>query len=286
MSGICSVTSDGRSSAGSTTCSMRQRAMPLSIVEHLADRHRPVAADVVDLARGALLEQQPVRAHRVAHVGEGAHAVEVADPHRVAPPAGLDLGDLLRERALGEHVAAARPGVREHARADGLHPVGEEVLQRDHVLADLRRPRTGWPAGTRSSRGSAPRRRSPGRRPRTSCRCGSSGRCRRARTASSRLVVPITLVCSVSAGAMKLDDDVRLRGEVEDPVRLHAAEHRHQRGAGRAARPRAAGSRRSRWPRCASSGLRQRTRPWTSTSGCSASDVLGEVAAHHARDAR
>ena len=52
----------------SSSCSTSPMAMPAP------------AADVVGLARPPLLEQQPVGAHDVAHVGEVAHGVEVARP--------------------------------------------------------------------------------------------------------------------------------------------------------------------------------------------------------------
>ena len=79
-------------------------------VEQLPDAAPAPAAHVVDGARRpALLEQHPVGAHHVAHVGEVAHRLEVADLQHGGPPARLDLGDLAGERALREGLARA-PG--------------------------------------------------------------------------------------------------------------------------------------------------------------------------------
>jgi hypothetical protein len=90
--------------------------------------------DVVDLARPPALDRQPVGAHHVAHVGEVADRVEVADAdHRRRQP-GLDGGDLLGEVRGDEDVAAPRPGVVEAAGAQHLEAVALEVLVAEEVL--------------------------------------------------------------------------------------------------------------------------------------------------------
>ena len=65
-----------------------------------------------------LFQKKPVRSDRIPHVRKRPYAVQIADFHRAGLEARLNLGDLPRESALGKHVAAARPGVREHPRAD------------------------------------------------------------------------------------------------------------------------------------------------------------------------
>ena len=79
---------------GSTTCSTSTPAASASGGHELRRRGRAARADVVDAGLGAL-GQQPVGAHDVAHVGEVASRVGVADddpdrvpPARPPPPSG------------------------------------------------------------------------------------------------------------------------------------------------------------------------------------------------------
>ena len=59
-------------------------------------------ADVIGAAGRAAFEDQPVGANRVAHVGEIAARVEVADGDLRLPPAGLDVGNAARKSGRGE----------------------------------------------------------------------------------------------------------------------------------------------------------------------------------------
>jgi len=113
--------------------------------EEIADGHRLVAADVVDIARLALFQQQPVGAHRVAHVGERSDAVEIADPDRPFDRPASTSAICLAKGAFRKNRAAPRARMGEHPGAQRLHLVGKPVLQRDHVLARLRYGRKDWP---------------------------------------------------------------------------------------------------------------------------------------------
>ena len=110
---------------------------PMRNVQHFADLPRLPGAQVVDLAGLALLQQQPVSADDVAHVGvvapglQGAHVDD-----RLAEP-GLDLRDLPGEVRGDEHVAPPRPLVVEGAAAHDGQPVALEVLVAEEVLGDL-----------------------------------------------------------------------------------------------------------------------------------------------------
>ncbi len=74
------------------------------------------AADVVVGARDRIFRhEQVVGAHGVAHVGHGAQRFQVADLDHRRDQSVLDHRDLLGEGRLREHVAAARPGMGEHA---------------------------------------------------------------------------------------------------------------------------------------------------------------------------
>src|SRR6266516_774598 len=107
---------------------------PEQQVEHLADAPGAPAAQVVDLAALALLERQPVAAHDVAHVGEVALGLEVADRQHRRLAALLDVGDLLGEVRGHEHRPAPRPLVVEPAGAHAVHLPRHPVLVAEQVL--------------------------------------------------------------------------------------------------------------------------------------------------------
>src|SRR6267154_2183939 len=107
------------------------------VIQHRADGPVLARADVVDLAGLALLEREPVGPHHVAHVGEIAAGLEIADPDHRRAATLLDVGDLLREIRADEHRAAARALVVEAARSDDRQLEAHEVLIAQHVLAHL-----------------------------------------------------------------------------------------------------------------------------------------------------
>ena len=170
-------------------------------LEHLADRAPAAAADVVGLARVALVEQQPVGAHHVAHVGEVAHGVEIADlDHGGRRPCSIS-AIWRAKRALGEGLAAPGPGVVEGPRQHHAQPARRTVELPRARPGPPCSPRTARPAAAASSRGSAAR---PPPRHRTPRRCPprappASGPARR--TASSRCTRPSTFVRSVPPGS-------------------------------------------------------------------------------------
>src|SRR5262245_13860740 len=71
------------------------RALRQEEIHDLLDGPRTPGTEVVDLAGFASLEQKPVAAHDVAHVGEIPARLEIADPHDGFAEPGLDLRDLL-----------------------------------------------------------------------------------------------------------------------------------------------------------------------------------------------
>src|SRR6516164_3002910 len=77
-------------------------------VEGLFDGPAAAAAQIVNLAGLAFLERQHVAAHHVAHVGEVALRLEVADAQDGGFPAPLDVVDLLGEVTGDEHRPAPR----------------------------------------------------------------------------------------------------------------------------------------------------------------------------------
>src|SRR6266542_4002174 len=106
-------------------------------IQHLLDGPRAARAEIVHFAWLSLLQQQPVAADDVAHVGIVAPRLEIAHVDDGLPEAGLDLGDLLGEVGGHEDIAAPRPLVVEAARPDDRHAVALEVLVAHHVLGDL-----------------------------------------------------------------------------------------------------------------------------------------------------
>ena len=106
--------------------------------EHFADRACEGAADVVIGARLRVVrEQEVVCLHGIAHIGPGAHAVQVAHLENRWNPVAFDQRDLLGKARFGEDVAAAGPGVREHPRRHHGHAVGFGIEAPDQVGADL-----------------------------------------------------------------------------------------------------------------------------------------------------
>jgi hypothetical protein len=106
-------------------------------VEHLSDRPALAAADVVDLARLALVERKPVRADHVADVGPVALARQVTVVDHWLVLSCLDQRDLARHGAGHEVRATARAGVIETSCDDQMHAVRLEVLVRELVLRHL-----------------------------------------------------------------------------------------------------------------------------------------------------
>src|SRR6266550_2512646 len=84
--------------------------------QKIADRLFRSRADVVYLAALALLEQQEVRLHDVAHIGEVARHVDVAGADDRRAESLADLDDLAREVGNDEPFALARPDVVERSR--------------------------------------------------------------------------------------------------------------------------------------------------------------------------
>jgi hypothetical protein len=96
------------------------------------------AADVVIGARRRLDgHEHEIGAHRIAHVGDGTQGFEVAHLDHGLHLLRLDHRDLLGEARLGEDVAAARSGMREHARGHHGHAVGFGIEPADQVGTDL-----------------------------------------------------------------------------------------------------------------------------------------------------
>src|SRR5579864_8467161 len=97
-------------------------------VEHVSHAHAAAAADIVDLARRALLCCEPVGADHVAGVGPVALRIEVAAVQHRVLQARLDLRNLLGKAAGGEYLATPWSGVIEAARDDALHGIAAEIL--------------------------------------------------------------------------------------------------------------------------------------------------------------
>src|SRR5439155_26108193 len=96
-------------------------------VEDRLDGPRPPRAEIVDLTGLPALEQEPVPAHDVAHVGVVAARSQVTDIDYRLPQAGLDLRHWPGEVRRGEHVRARGPLVIEGPRADDRESVALEV---------------------------------------------------------------------------------------------------------------------------------------------------------------
>src|SRR5207247_10608631 len=96
--------------------------------EHLADRPGPAAPDVVDLARLAALESEPVRPDHVTDVGPVTLAREVSVIDHRLVLSRLDQRDLAGDGACDEVRAASWACVVEPPRHDQVQAVRLEVL--------------------------------------------------------------------------------------------------------------------------------------------------------------
>ena len=103
-----SGTSLGRSRASIHAHANRHARARQEAVEQFANRDGAPRTDVVGAARHAAFEDQPVGADRVAHVGEIAARVEVADRDLRLAAARFDVGDAAREPGCGEKRILAR----------------------------------------------------------------------------------------------------------------------------------------------------------------------------------
>ena len=107
-------------------------------VEDVLHRAGMGAADIVVGARCRIDgDQHVVGAHGVAHVGDGAQRLQVADLDHGGDAIVLDHRDLLGEGRFGKDVAAPRPGMGEHARRHDRHAVGFGIEAADQIGADL-----------------------------------------------------------------------------------------------------------------------------------------------------
>ena len=92
---------DGAHEVGRGDDSQRTSGAAHEALGQIADAHPVTRAHVVDLAGDAAIGEQRVRAHDVAHVGEVAHGIAVAERDLVGAP-----------RARRAATRAARPGTR------------------------------------------------------------------------------------------------------------------------------------------------------------------------------
>ena len=86
--------------------------------------------DVVDLARLAGLDQEPIGPHHVADVGQVAAGAEIAVGH-LAPSGQLGLGDLRGESGRGERGSLARSEMIEGPGNDHVQVKGPLILHGD-----------------------------------------------------------------------------------------------------------------------------------------------------------
>ena len=159
-------------------------------LDHAPQRHGAAGADVVD-ARGSV-EQQPVGAADVAHVGQVALHVEVADSQR-SSALGAQARELRRPGADREALVLAGADVREGARDDSVD------ARRRRALRPPSRLHTERPARPASPRASGRSRR--GRRRRRSRRASSRADGASARSAATTFTVPSTFVRQTSAAS-------------------------------------------------------------------------------------
>src|SRR5215471_6361663 len=113
------------------------RALRQEEIHDLLDGPRTPGTEVVDLAGYAPLEQKPVAAYDVTHVGKIAPRLKVSDPHDGLREPGLDLCNLLGDVGLDEHLSPTRSGVVESATANDGQPVALKILVTHQVLCDL-----------------------------------------------------------------------------------------------------------------------------------------------------
>ena len=95
-------------------------------------------AHVVDLARLAPLDQEPIGPHHVAHVGEIPPRAEVAHGQRRRSRL-LSLHDAASQSGNDERLGLARPGVVERPHPDHREPVAQMSLQPQELGGDLAR---------------------------------------------------------------------------------------------------------------------------------------------------
>ena len=107
-----------------------RRARPTSALGQVADADAATRAHVVDLAGHAALGEQRVRAHDVAHVGEVADGIAVAERDLVGAVA-LGGGDARREAGHEERRGLAGSGVVERTGAHDREPVLAVRVERD-----------------------------------------------------------------------------------------------------------------------------------------------------------
>src|ERR1051326_7369702 len=80
-------------------------------------------SEVVHVTGHALRQSKTVRPHHIAHVGEVAGDIQVADVQHRAAHAYLDFGQLTRETRDDEAGIVAWPSVIERPHADDRQPV-------------------------------------------------------------------------------------------------------------------------------------------------------------------
>ena len=116
----------GRRRAGSVRTSMADLRLAHQHLEQIADAIRPPRQTLYGRAGLPVLHQQPVGAHGVAHVGDVAPRVEVADAQHRLAHAGFDLGDLPREARgdVGRRLPGAGVIERPRQRSRGREPRG------------------------------------------------------------------------------------------------------------------------------------------------------------------
>ena len=139
---------DGANALGDLAHLDRARGAREEPVDDLSDRQRLARRGVVGPAGIASGQQEPVRAHHVADVGEIALRRGGADleDRRSTPP--LDLGNLPGDVAPDEAESLAGPDVVEGADDHQRQPLGADVVPRVELLRGLRQGvgRSGGPA--------------------------------------------------------------------------------------------------------------------------------------------
>ena len=136
MSPIITGTSDGRNRFGSCSIVIVALCEAAERLQHGGDRCRLAAADIVDAAARAPFQQERVGPHDIAHIGEIALRVEIADRNNLAL-AALHLDDLPGEGADDETVRLPRPDMIEWPGNHHIEIVRVRVLEGEHLLRRL-----------------------------------------------------------------------------------------------------------------------------------------------------
>src|SRR5439155_24070320 len=116
----------------------RNSALRAKLVEHGAHACRSARAEVVRLARDALLEKRQVASHHVSDVAEVALDLQVPDPQPLRAGPGFGGRQRAGELRADEVVRLAGPGVVERSSAYDVERMGPEELERGKIRRRLR----------------------------------------------------------------------------------------------------------------------------------------------------